>query len=288
MDNSYPRKLVPRTSHNHDIFCWVRVDLDTSFLGYELSCVWVVRIPLKTDHLTFHKGHPHDAPRSVPILKEVVVSTTYNFPGFVVVMLLLSFLWCRYALSVISWWYSFPCFVEDIVQYQFLCHANHVNIWQMNIFFKHAGILRRSYGSTPDLNNAFLHQSKSSFYVNKPFDISLVLTKPFFGHVIYVLWAHAIHRNSLCSRSRVINGSGPVSLRLMTSQLNDIVTHTQKLNTVKCMFCGVWVQNFVWNFKGALWNFTQNFGPIHCKICILRGVKILTTYDILELWHLKS
>ena len=79
---------------------------------------------------------------------------------------------------------------------------------QMNHFFKHACILGRSYGSTPDPNNAFLHQSKSSFYVDKPFDISLVLTKPLFGHVIYVLWTHAIHRNSLWSRSRVINGSG--------------------------------------------------------------------------------
>ena len=33
---------------------------------------------------------------------------------------------------------------------------------------------------------------------------------------------------------------------------------------------------------------SQNFEPIHHKICILRGVKNLTTYDILELWHLKS
>ena len=38
-----------------------------------------------------------------------------------------------------------------------------------------------------------------------------------------------------------------------------------KLMTVKCIFCGVWVQNFVRYFKGALWNFTQNFEPIHRK-----------------------
>ena len=81
---------------------------------------------------------------------------------------------------------------------------------------------------------------------------------------------------------------GPVSLRLMTSQFKDIVTHTQKLKTVKCIFCGVWIKIFVWNYKGALWNFTQNFEPIHRKICILRGVKIwrLTislSYDILSL-----
>ena len=66
---------------------------------------------------------------------------------------------------------------------------------------------------------------------------------------------------------------GPVSLRLMTSQFQVIVTRTQKMKTVKCIFCGVWVQNFAWNFKGPLWNFTQNFEPIHRKICILRGVK---------------
>ena len=89
--------------------------------------------------------------------------------------------------------------------------------------------------------------------------------------------------------SMVLVGTlGPVSLRLMTSQFKDIVTHTQKMKIVKCTFCGVWVQNFVWNLKGALWNFTPNFEPMHRKICILRGVRNLTTYDILELWHLKS
>ena len=55
-----------------------------------------------------------------------------------------------------------------------------------------------------------------------------------------------------------------VSLRLMTSQFRDIVNDKQKLKSIKCIFCDVWVQNFVWNFKGALWNFTQNFEAIHC------------------------
>ena len=81
---------------------------------------------------------------------------------------------------------------------------------------------------------------------------------------------------------------GPVSLRLMTSQFKDLVPHTQKCKTVKCIFFCVWVQNFVWNFKGHLWNFTQKFEPILRKIRFLRGGKNLTTYDILELWHLKS
>ena len=88
--------------------------------------------------------------------------------------------------------------------------------------------------------------------------------------VLLQVWWYALYRWQ----------QGPVSLRLMTSQFKDIVTHTQKYKTVKCTFCGVWVHKFVWNFKGALWNFTQNFEPIHCKICILRGGKNLTTYDI--------
>ena len=37
----------------------------------------------------------------------------------------------------------------------------------------------------------------------------------------------------------------------------------------KCIFCSVCVHNFVRNFEGHLWNFTQNFEPIHRKICVL-------------------
>ena len=59
---------------------------------------------------------------------------------------------------------------------------------------------------------------------------------------------------------------GPVSLRLMTSQFKDIVTHTQKYMTVKCTFYGVWVQNFVWNFKDALWNFTHRGFFVPCDL----------------------
>ena len=53
-------------------------------------------------------------------------------------------------------------------------------------------------------------------------------------------------------------------------------SHT-KYKVSKIIFCDAWVQNFVWNFKGALWNFTQKFEPIHRKIYILRAVKKLTT-----------
>ena len=45
---------------------------------------------------------------------------------------------------------------------------------------------------------------------------------------------------------------------------------------------------FCLKFQRCLLKFHINFEPIHRKICILRGVKILMTYDILKLWHLKS
>ena len=37
---------------------------------------------------------------------------------------------------------------------------------------------------------------------------------------------------------------GTFSLRLMTSQFNDIVDGTQQLEAVKCIYCGVWVEKF--------------------------------------------
>ena len=52
----------------------------------------------------------------------------------------------------------------------------------------------------------------------------------------------------------------PISLRLMMSQLKDIASHTKikvsKMHILRCM-----VQNFVWNFKDTLWNFTQILNP---------------------------
>ena len=37
----------------------------------------------------------------------------------------------------------------------------------------------------------------------------------------------------------------------------------------------VWVKYFVWNFKGTLWNSTQNIIPIHWKIWFLYNIEIL-------------
>ena len=65
---------------------------------------------------------------------------------------------------------------------------------------------------------------------------------------------------------------------------------------MKSILCGVWVQNVVWNFKGHIWNFAQNFEPIHRKICILRScifarelryLWIVTSYVLVRLRYLR-
>ena len=38
---------------------------------------------------------------------------------------------------------------------------------------------------------------------------------------------------------------------------------------MKCISFNVWARYFVWNFKGYLWNSTQNILPIHWKMWIL-------------------
>ena len=54
------------------------------------------------------------------------------------------------------------------------------------------------------------------------------------------------------------------------------------MHVLRCMgskFCA--------KFQRCPLKFHINFEPIHRKICILQGVKELSTYDILESWHLK-
>ena len=44
---------------------------------------------------------------------------------------------------------------------------------------------------------------------------------------------------------------------------------------IKSTSFNVWVRYFVWNFKGTLWNSTQNIIPIHWKIWFLCNFEIL-------------
>ena len=44
---------------------------------------------------------------------------------------------------------------------------------------------------------------------------------------------------------------------------------------IKCTSFNAWVRYFVWNFKGDLWNSTQNMWLIHWKMWFLYNVEIL-------------
>ena len=44
---------------------------------------------------------------------------------------------------------------------------------------------------------------------------------------------------------------------------------------IKDLSFNVWVRYFVWNFKGTLWNSTQNILPIHWNIWLLYNIEML-------------
>ena len=49
---------------------------------------------------------------------------------------------------------------------------------------------------------------------------------------------------------------------------------------IKVTSFNVCVRYFVWNFKGTLWNFTQNISPAHWNICFYSHVKIHEFLDL--------
>ena len=57
---------------------------------------------------------------------------------------------------------------------------------------------------------------------------------------------------------------------------------------IKSTSFNVWVTYFVWNFKGTLWNSTQNILPIHwtiwflCNFEILRALRFKSSYVFLK------
>ena len=83
-------------------------------------------------------------------------------------------------------------------------------------------------------------------------------------HTLLIAFDHITTRENGGSLHSCVTTWGP-GARL--TKANDVTIQRYrnshaKIEDRKCIFCGVWVQNFVWNFKGALWNFTQNFEPI--------------------------
>ena len=62
------------------------------------------------------------------------------------------------------------------------------------------------------------------------------------------------------------------------------ITHDTK-KSVKCIFCGTWAQNLMWNFIGARWNFTQKLNHSPQKLRITRCKNF---DELCELWYLTS
>ena len=93
---------------------------------------------------------------------------------------------------------------------------------------------------------------------------------------------HSMGDNALISgleKGRILTKAYDVTIQRHRNSHAKI--QDSKMHILRCMG-----SKFCVKFQGALWNFTQSFEPIHRKI--LRGGKNLTTYAILELWHLKS
>ena len=66
----------------------------------------------------------------------------------------------------------------------------------------------------------------------------------------------------------------PVSAHIWGAfQKTPLSSRIEKL--LKYMSFNVWARYFVWNFKGYLWNSTQNILPIHWKIQFVHNVEIL-------------
>ena len=68
---------------------------------------------------------------------------------------------------------------------------------------------------------------------------------------------------------------GGVSKTLMSSKILELLNFHL---WIKSTSFNVWVKYFVWNFKGNLWNSTQNILPIHWKIWFLYNIEILRAF----------
>ena len=78
-------------------------------------------------------------------------------------------------------------------------------------------------------------------------------------------------RGSIC----VTRGGG--SKRLMSSLIQELLNFHLR---IKYTSFNVWARYFVWNFKGNLWNSTQNILPIHWKMRYLYNIEFLRLLDL--------
>ena len=95
---------------------------------------------------------------------------------------------------------------------------------------------------------------------------------------------HLISYNVLLLRydhchGSIVGRTMPSCGTFMTSQFKYIVNNTQKYKSVKCIFCSVWVENFIWNFKGGI-------SDISHKILNSNTAKYFATCPMFDEWYL--
>ena len=78
---------------------------------------------------------------------------------------------------------------------------------------------------------------------------------------------------SMCFKCWSITDTGPGGhLKNTSSYISELLNFHLWMEYTSS---NVWVRYFVWNFKGYLWNSTQNNLPIHWKMQILYNIAIL-------------
>ena len=73
----------------------------------------------------------------------------------------------------------------------------------------------------------------------------------------------AIFQNVIESTKAVLCG---VAFQKHKSSKSESTENLNIVHYIEITFSNVWARNFAWNFKGYLWNFTQNSLPIHWKM----------------------
>ena len=132
--------------------------------------------------------------------------------------------------------------------------------------------------------NGNIHTWKHSLYWNR--------SRFHYNMVQYnMIWLHKTLQHRSCNSNFEIKRTPHISLLRVSygSILGKLTMLQQELWGVfqkgwwalkfspvnKCTSFNVWIRYFVWNFKGNLWNSTQNILPIHWKIQFLYNIEIL-------------
>ena len=86
------------------------------------------------------------------------------------------------------------------------------------------------------------------------------------------LWPPAVPRLAARPSQSNPRGSGPEVLKREHGHV------TAETGVAEVAVFGALQPNVAWNFKGTLWNSTQNILPIHCKIWLLYNIDILRAH----------